>query len=662
MITIQLAALFMLESQQQVRSMREWVTLLVTVTLATSSNCKRFRESGSDLNFHHEESSMSKLSEEKSFEMSKEEEKLLKDRPEMRKPKDGKDQKKKKKQSESEFILSEEKDSRRNKWSESSDSEQTQKEKPNIWKNYARDKYGVEESVDLSILRTTVYKHTKSSIRKGKDKSRESTKKFTKKPKDKQLTVQAKLSKKKSESESDILDEIEFDMPSKSVDLKEKMKNFLLDTKENKGRGTHQKKSESHSETRDAMEYYMPPASEQKDKDGDTKEKEEKAIGESEMQFKMLSKYVHSDQQITKKKLKHGKKIEGETYETSDSKHTNKHNSAERVEDKGKLSHAKSFKSDESKIETKASITSKKLSKTKPTKKIKPTVRKTKDESEEEYGSSEEYAYDDDDDDEEGLGGHTYELSSQKTKAKHSSDEHASDEKSEEEDDNDDVYEDKKSTKLKKPKEDVKTKADSEQDVYMESHLESKIKGKTLKTKGKKRKSVTTEAHPHKVVEKKGKRTKDKETKKTGKEKKKFQTTLNAKTDKDNQKERLKIESYVSASEEVVKEKRETVDPLEISTEELLKCNDMVNQKTTDTQRTTIVTTELFKATTLKPSGTDHWICPNDVKSKSIEINWDNYDSRGQKRMEEKPIDPVFRNKMKRFSTKELKGRCKNKT
>lgn len=658
----------MLEAQQQVRSMREWVTFLVTVTLATSSFCKYWEDSGSNLNEEYVAKSMSSISEEESFQMSKGQEKVLKDYQEMKKKKYGKDRKKQS----SEFVVSEEKDSRK-RWSDSSANEREQRGKPNMWTNYARGKYGVEESVDLSILRTTVRKaagkHTKPVVKskKGKDKSREVAKKFTKKVGDK-VTI-GKLSKKKSASHSEIIDEMEFDMPSKSKEINEKIEKFVQQTKEKKEPGKTKKKSESHSEIIDENEFDMPSESsitnkkggknvqQQKEKELDKTTKQTKKISESdnEIKFNLFSKYVddkekgkfssyeiNSDQNVSNKKIKPRESFEGQTYETSDTKHKSIDTIAA-----DRSRHQSHVKSSEVKVESKATVTKKKSSKTKPPKKKKKKVQKAKTESEEEY------AYDDDKD----LEGHTYETSNQQPKAKH-----VSDAKSEE-DDHDEVEE---SSKLKKSKENFKKHPDSEGDSYVGSHTESEIKGKPLKTKDKKIKLDSKEPQSYvksyEVTKKKGKetktKTKNKKPKKSGKEKKRFTTTpyVKSHTAKADLKKELKRDSQPSFEEEISKEKRETVDPLEMSTEELFRYNEMLNQKTTVTQRTTIITTELLRPTTLKPSGTDHWICRDDVKSQTIEINWDNYDSRGQKRMEEKPIEPVFRNKMKRFSTKELKG------
>ncbi|KAI5751910.1 hypothetical protein M8J77_012001 [Diaphorina citri] len=555
--------------------MRGWLTLLVVVTLATSTWCNYYSHSGKE------------YSGEPSLSISKDQEKILKDFPHAvkhaKKPQADK-------QSESDFAPPS-KDSS----SESSASEnKKEKVKPNAWQNYARGKYGVEESVDLSILKKKTTRKIIEQPRKPKTKTDK-----TKKGKD----VSGEIS----------------DKARQKVTQEHKEKKTMA-----KKKAESKRKKESESEDKTEEELVI---------DFSEPEVKKKRGKSSKAESEDVSK-------LTTKEKKHWK-LDSED-DSSSSEYFGKGRRKYTLREFDRGIPEDHELGDPSALITKHSVPGKTE---KPNVK-KPTVKKAKVKSEPSEDSEDYDSYED-----EEIDGRTYETSDHKDKDKHSEPEEPEEYESGHHEEGSASYEEKGSASYhdKDATEETKhtlkskkaaKKVDTSDSEEHESHDETNKKHKDTITKTNKAKT----AKPKKT----GKGPKGKDKKVT---KKHTTPTVKAKkTQKQSVEDRTEShETY----EEDRPAKRETEDPLEMSMEELLR-----RHKELITTKSPMTTMEHVKPTTLKPAATDYH-CPSNVKSETVEINWDNYDSRGEKRKNEKPIVPKFRNKMKTFSTRELKGRLR---
>ncbi|KAL1463586.1 hypothetical protein WDU94_015326 [Cyamophila willieti] len=634
--------------QQPVTIMRGWVTILVTVTFTTSIR-------GANYHSHNENVNTFEASGDSSLHISKGQEKILKDFPHLKK--DGQKKHggfKVQDSSGSSISLSSKERSSEDSPSQSIEAKHKKKQQPklNVWKNYARGKYGVEESVDLSIL-------TKKTTT-GRNKVKEKTMKHVKTTHAQTTKSRDKSGKKKHEEEEEE-DSRRVHKTSVEYDneLKEKLKQF-------------EKKQSSKSKTEEEMELNV----------YDANQKREKPKGKA----KGLKKKIKEKIKQAKKKSNSDSKTEEQMeLDMSDISHKREKGKGKRKSASNSISESESYKFSDSlsdrdkglsndyreseiskfifqappesddqtevpKIETPKipTLTHRKVEeKTKKVTKATATKAKSKTTKAKVSWTDEE----EDDYEDEDFEGQTYEGSAHvkhEIKTAKPSEDHEGAVKPKHYSkafDSDDFN-------YPSGTEEIKKKIRKLEEKYTADNSSELAQKKKLKKKERKYMHHTTAKGNPNIKGKPTKRPKDKKEhdQKLGKEYKEHEKKLTY----------TKEERSESAEKDHTRHEG-AKNPLEMSTEELMRYQEMANNiESTTTTTMHPPTTEFMKPTTLKPSGTDHWICPSYVKSQTIEIHWSNYDERGEKRINEKPIEAKFRNNMKKFSTKELKGRLRD--
>lgn len=524
--------------------MRGWVTLLVTVAFVTSTWCKtRQSEDGSPYRSSDEE--------EKLFQISKSQEKTLKNFQHVNKAKKGQTGTI---QSKSGFDIE---SSSEEKSSKESENKKHEKNGRKMWQNYARGKYGQEESVDLSFLK----KKNNNKIRISHTKVAEITRRKEEMGKRKQTVKKSEEITKKTK----VLESPKEKIKLKSASETEEEMTWLMS-----GSAAGKRKKYTDLNNKSRKKIKLKTSSEGQH----TSREINRSTKESSYDLEKMSKHIKQDYdnsgivEFLRGQAELDKMGQMETEKKRP------------VKPKPKLKKAESTMKEEQ-TQVKSTVKKKKT----PTK-SRGTKYNHKEESVD-LSVLSEYT-------EEDLEGHTYESS------KDDSESNQERSKSKVQEPENSEYKDIRSKEKRATKQKMRTPS-------------NEYKDGTRKSKKKKNKAHTTQ----------------KVTTET-KELRKNTTKKMSKEDKRSSEER---------------------DPLNMSTEELLRYNEIIDIRTS-----TIAHTELFRPTTSEPTGTDHWICPSDVKSQTLEIHWSNYDDDGNKR-NKKPIDIKLRNNMKIFSTRELKGK-----
>uniref|UniRef100_A0A8D8YP45 Trichohyalin-like n=1 Tax=Cacopsylla melanoneura TaxID=428564 RepID=A0A8D8YP45_9HEMI len=645
--------------------MRGWLTILVTVTFTTSTWCDNYHSQSDYVNTFE-------ASNDRSFQISKGQEKILKDFPHLKKE----DTKKHgghtvHDSSVSSISLSSEERSSKDSSRQSKRGQKKKKQQPkqNIWKNYARGKYGVEESVDLSILtkktsavrskvKEQTLKHVKTtkgkdeSIKRKLDEDEEAYRKHKKsteyKQEEKKLKEKPKQVKKKPSSERENEEESEYgvyDANQKRAVKKGKDSNRELQKKIKEKTKQAKKKGSSESKTEEQMEFEMSDAIHRKGKarnmDSNLKSKMETQKSGSKSKS---DSYEFSDSQSDLNSYRESdisKYIQPAPPESGEQTETSKTETSEMPS----LTHKKG---DEDKPSTK-----KVEKRTKKVTVIKTKIIKTK--AKESYTDEEEDDYEDED-----LGGQTYEGSvhhvKHETKTGKTSEDHESTVQSKHHRKTSDNYDYNYPSGTREIKKKIRKLAEKKTaDNTSELNRQRKLKKRERKYM-----HHTTQKEKPNIKGKPTKRPKDKLQHKKEHLHEEHKKEFGSESE-DHEKEITYTKEGSSERDEKYHTRHEGPrDPLDMSTEELMRYHDMANNMESTTTTTHSPTIEMMKPTTLKPTGTDHWICPSYVKSQTIEIHWSNYDERGEKRVQEKPIEAKFRNNMKKFSTRELKGRLRD--